>query len=430
MAKSVHTKLREEQKANKAKDDRIAALVAELAASKAAGAAATSTATTATTTAATATTTATTATTAASATKKRKQLPTVTPGKAGTNKNAEKLQANIAHNFDVLAQEFSDKKHKHVAKSAKKKSKRDPTSWKGIIKNGVNEHIWPHVKCVRGTKNKISIARELIMRLKVPGISDNEAKVEDWVNTFFEEVSQALNSARGEVNSQIKKAVVKWQNNHEGKGPTEEELMRCLTRKLDMKNAEDVKLSVWYVNDFLPKCCAVQYHFNKDRRHYHPLSSFKEMNEKTEAFGVTLCLGNMERWNEQWKAKEKYRTLKQIVMPLKKDKNGNDVAADTMVSGFYSLRLPLILRSLTSFSTPTAIFFHPPLCSLLWETAPKTPPTLTLCTATDRLFSPSTLTILLVKSPMDSRGKVSKNTSSSSLSTKLPARQRKDSSRK
>jgi hypothetical protein len=106
-----------------------------------------------------------------------------------------------------------------------------------------------------------------------------------------------------------------------------------MERKLDMKNAEDKDLAFWYNERFLPKTVGVQGHFCPAIRHYTIISKVSAMNAKTEAFGVTVAIGNEAKWNACWKCKQEHGGFKQIIMPLKKDPTtGKEIPEETRVS--------------------------------------------------------------------------------------------------
>ena len=115
------------------------------------------------------------------------------------------------------------------------------------IKDVYRIHLFRRAKWIRG-KDDMSTLADIACDYVFNDQERNE-KGEDykttWVNTYTEHMKTVVNARRSYIQSQCKLAVFRYYKKHD-KMPTLDDLMKCITRNIDVDDKYDYELFLWF----------------------------------------------------------------------------------------------------------------------------------------------------------------------------------------
>jgi hypothetical protein len=210
-------------------------------------------------------------------------------------------------------------------KKAKKKGKEiDEDETPRLIRECIHKHLWALSKFVNGEQSQDKVAAKCLELLNIKEFNGQgeqyDADRAEWIKAYGPGVTAQLNTHRSYVQNRCREACIRWMDNHEGTLPSEELLLKCLERKIDLKNDDEVAVMKWYWDDLLAMAAGNAEDWNVDKRHYVLLSTGAPpknpespyITPSTEAIAMTFIDNNRTRWPALFAAKQLYPKAKEI----------------------------------------------------------------------------------------------------------------------
>jgi hypothetical protein len=218
-----------------------------------------------------------------------------------------------------------------LAVTSRKKAKKKKGEEEGpkdetprMIRECIQKELWPLSKFINGEISEKKVTTKILEMLALGGFTGTGAKAEArrarWIYSYGPIVTSLLNTHRSYVQNRCKEAAFRWMDDHEGTLPTEEMLQKCLERKIDLKNDDEVAVMKWYWDDLLAMAAGNADDWNVDKRHYVLLSSgarpnnadFTYITPSTEAIAMTFVENNRSKWPALHAAKQLHPRAKEI----------------------------------------------------------------------------------------------------------------------
>lgn len=190
------------------------------------------------------------------------------------------------------------------------------------IKKANKMNGWRQVKFAHGEEAQVMLAELCFEGIDMVGeVTEDDKK--RFVIAYKNICVQESNHLRGYVQQCLKGICDDYMDQNQGKMPSIDDLVACLTRNLDMNKKADYELFEWYVTKLIPKAAGNRYDWNAEKYEYmtlseahHPGNTKKKLvTPSTEAIAVAMVENNEVRWPEIWKVRKKtcYKNCKNFV---------------------------------------------------------------------------------------------------------------------
>jgi len=194
-----------------------------------------------------------------------------------------------------------------------------------VIRREVKKNMWRKCKFVTSIQTQNAFASAVLVYLNFSDFEGNSpeilAKKAQWVELHGADCTKILNDHRNYVAGRIKEACVGWMKTHEGSLPTKSDLTKCLTRDIDLNNAEEKELYAWWWSDVLGVAVGNMTNWGTEQRLYSTISTSAPRDKplilnvppSTEAIAALIIENNLQRWPSLYKVKCDYPLLPQVI---------------------------------------------------------------------------------------------------------------------
>lgn len=248
--------------------------------------------------------------------KKKKRAPAAAEPAEPTRE--ELAEANAALKAKIAKQEA------HQVKLLAYAAQNSGTAPKKSAKKGLNESLeraireiirtklFRKVKFVSSEEQEEAFARMVLEELGYD--FKNKEEEQDWIDRHRSAISSMLAGQRNYVQNLVKKDAKTWYDQHGKTLPTKEDIFKCLTRKIDFKNAGEKEIMTWWVDKVLAHAPGNNHDWSVSVRHFATISEAAPqdntrrlyMTPATEAFAALVFYNCRDAWMEQFKLKEEY----------------------------------------------------------------------------------------------------------------------------
>jgi len=231
-------------------------------------------------------------------------------------------------------------------KSSGKKKRQAAVSkeFKTSLMTNIKSGVFRRKKVIMGPTELRQVCHAVLDRISMSmydkATKEGKDAREKWINKHAHTVLSVVNEHRNYVQGRLRKEWEKWMNDHDGNAPDLEDLLRCLTRDVDLTKAEDHELFQAYVTEFLPRATGHTIFWGPDQYKNETISgSFmagtkaENVPANTEALLLFLCESNGARWTKMKQIKDQYNYMKprRKAQVLTKPRDGIDMTVDGVI---------------------------------------------------------------------------------------------------
>jgi len=210
------------------------------------------------------------------------------------------------------------------------------------IKDAIKVYIWRQVKFITNHVQAKKVCKMVWKRIQ-NFRREEHLTLKLFTYWYAEHVVSAFTQVRSYQMAQMEKAYQRFRDDPK---PTLKEMERCLKREINLEDARQQLVFIWYWDNYLPKATGSSKLFSPNHRRYATISEavtaqdkdLQVMTPEHEAFAVLTFENNLSRWQYYDTIRAEHGHLQ--FLPMKKKKPTDpDTVIEELVNGKPSLRI-------------------------------------------------------------------------------------------